>query len=190
MTEQVLTVRTERTPNPNSLKYNLGRVLLPGSSANFPTAESAQRSPLAQRLFAVAGICGVFVGPEFITLTKADDVEWNTVNMGVAPALEAFFESGEPVLQGKAPVADKEIGAETADPAVVEQIKQLLDEKIRPAVAQDGGDITYRGFENGIVYLEMQGACSGCPSSTATLKMGIESMLRQHIPEIEEVRAI
>ena len=190
MTENVLTVRTERTPNPNSLKYNLGKTLIPGASANFPTKESAQRSPLASRMFEVEGIVGVFIGPDFVTLTKTDVVEWASVNAGVAPALEAFFESGDPVLRGTAPVADKEIGAETADPELVEKIKTLLDEKIRPAVAQDGGDITYRGFENGIVYLEMQGSCSGCPSSTATLKMGIETMLRQHCPEVAEVRAI
>lgn len=190
MSEAVMTVRTERTPNPNSLKYNLGKTLIPGGSANFPTAESAGRSPLASRLFGVEGVVGVFIGPDFITITKQEELAWGDINGGVAPALEAFFDSGEPVLKGVKVAEDKEIGAETADPEMVSKIKQLLDEKVRPAVAQDGGDITYRGFENGIVYLEMQGSCSGCPSSSATLKLGIENMLKQALPEVEEVRAI
>lgn len=191
MTENVMTVRTERTPNPNSLKYNLGVTLLPGSSANFPSAESAERSPLAKRLFQVAGVVGVFIGPDFITVTKEADIAWNDINIGVAPALETFFETGEPVLQGTKPADYKEIGADTADPGLVEQIKALLDERVRPAVAQDGGDIIYRGYEAGVVYLEMIGACSGCPSSTATLKGGVERMLMEALPgDIKEVKAI
>ncbi len=188
--ENVMTVRTERTPNPNSLKYNLGTTLLPGSSANFPTAEGSERSPLATRLFAVDGVVAIFIGPDFITVTKDDTKEWNDINIGVAPALEAFFESGESVLKGAKPADYKEIGADTADPALVEMIKNLLEEQVRPAVAQDGGDIIYRGFEEGVVYLEMLGACSGCPSSTATLKMGIERLLLENIPEVKEVKAL
>lgn len=191
MTDNVMTVRTERTPNPNSLKYNLGITLLPGSSANFPTAESATRSPLATRLFKVQGVVGVFIGPDFITVTKEAALEWNDINIGVAPALETFFETGEPVLQGAKPADYKEIGADTADPALVEQIKTLLDERVRPAVAQDGGDIIYRGYEQGVVYLEMIGSCSGCPSSSATLKGGVERMLQEALPgDIKEVRQI
>lgn len=189
-TDNVMTIRTEKTPNPNSLKYNLGTTLLPGSSANFPTAESAHRSPLAQRLFGAEGITGVFIGPDFITITKEDGKEWSEINTAVAPQLEAFFESGDPVLQGKKPADYKEIGADTADPEMVENIKTLLDERVRPAVAQDGGDIIYRGYEDGVVFLEMIGACSGCPSSTATLKIGVERMLQENIPEIKEVRAL
>ena len=188
--DNVLTVRTERTPNPNSLKYNLGRVLLPGSSANFPTAESAGRSPLAERMFKVAGVEGVFIGSDFITLTKAEDSTWQDVNVGVAPALEEFFESGENVLHSTAVAEDQLIGAETADPAILEKLQKLVDERVRPTVAQDGGDITFRGFENGVVFLEMKGACSGCPSSTITLKSGVENLLKHYVPEVLEVRAI
>lgn len=188
--EQVMTVRTERTPNPNSLKYNLGKLLIPGGSANFPTAESAVRSPLASRIFAVDGVEGVFIGSDFITVTRSEGRDWNDINAGMAEALEAFFAAGEPVLQGQQPTAPQEIGAADADPELVERIKKLIDEKVRPAVAQDGGDITYRGMEGGVVYLEMIGACSGCPSSTVTLKNGIETMLRHYCPEVTEVRAI
>lgn len=191
MTEDTLTIRTERTPNPNSLKYNVGRLLIPGGSANFPTAETAKgRSPLAERLFAVEGVTGVYIGSDFFTITRAEDKDWSALNEGIAPALEAFFDNGEKALTGKAPAAAPTVGQEGVDPKLVEQIESLLDEKIRPAVAQDGGDIIYRGFDKGIVYLEMYGACSGCPSSTITLKQGVESMLRHYLPEVTEVRAI
>lgn len=185
-----MTIRTERTPNPNSLKYNLGRVILPGSSANFPSADSAKRSPMAERLFKVSGVVAVFIGSDFVTITKAEDASWGDVNEGLAPALEAFFESGDAVLTGVAVAQEQEIGAETADPAVVAKIKQLLEEKVRPAVAQDGGDIVYRGFEGGVVFLEMKGACSGCPSAGFTLKNGVENMLIQYVDEVKEVRSI
>ena len=190
MSENVMTIRTEKTPNPNSLKYNLGTTLLPGSSANFPTRESADRSPLAKRLFQAEGVVGVFIGPDFITISKEEEKPWSDINLAVAPQLEAFFESGDTVLQGNKPADYKEIGADTADPELVEHIKTLLEERVRPAVAQDGGDIIYRGYENGVVYLEMIGSCSGCPSSTATLKMGVEKMLQENISEITEVRAM
>jgi len=188
--EQVMTIRTERTPNPNSLKYNVNKVLIPGGSAHFPTKESAGRSPLAEGIFAIKGVEGVFIGSDFITVTKSDDMSWQDINAGLAPQLESFFESGQPVLKGGEVAEDQEIGAETADPEVVALIKQLIDEKVRPAVAQDGGDITYRGFENNIVYLEMKGACSGCPSSSVTLKEGVEGLLKHYCPEVHEVRAI
>lgn len=192
MTETVITIRTERTPNPNSLKYNVGKVLIPGGSANFPTKDSAARSPLAKRMYSVDGVTGVFIGSDFITITKAEELEWSTINAGLGPQLEQFFEGAEPVLEATHHATHvKEIGSETADPELVKNIKQVLDEKVRPAVMQDGGDITYRGIENGIVYLEMQGSCSGCPSSSATLKSGIENMLKHYFPnDIHEVRAI
>lgn len=190
--EDILTIRTERTPNPNSLKYKVGKMLIPGGSANFPTAESAAvRSPMARRVFGVKGVLGVFIGSDFFTVTREEGVAWGDINAELAPALEAFFESGEPVLQGKAPADKPMLGDVSTSPELVARINQLLDEKIRPAVAQDGGDIIYRGFENGIVYLEMHGACSSCPSSTATLKAGVETMLRQHLPDVvQEVQAI
>lgn len=191
MEESVMTIRTERTPNPNSLKYNLGRVLIPGGSANFPSSETAQkRSPLAKKLFEVNGVSGVFLGSDFITITKGDTEDWGEINQGLAPVLETFFESGEQALTGGEPVEVQEIGAETADPELVARIKQLIEEKVRPAVAQDGGDIEYRGFENGIVYLEMKGACSGCPSSAVTLKQGVEGMLMHYCPEVTSVESL
>ncbi len=191
MTEETLTIRTERTPNPNSLKYNVGKLLIPGGSANFPQPETAEgRSPLAEKLFAVKGIVGVFIGSDFFTVTRSENEDWNDLNAGIAPALEAFFESGEQALTGKQAAAAPMVGQEGVDPEMVAQIEKLLDEKIRPAVAQDGGDITYRGYDNGVVYLEMHGACSGCPSSTITLKQGVETMLKHYISTVTEVRAI
>lgn len=190
--DDVLTIRTEKTPNPNSLKYNVGKLLIPGGSANFPTPESAHtRSPLARRIFGVAGVTGVFIGSDFFTVTRQEGVAWGVINDYLAPALEQFFEKGEPVLQGQAPADAPMLGDVATDPALVSKIQQLLDEKVRPAVAQDGGDILYRGFENGTVFLEMHGACSSCPSSTATLKAGVETMLRQHLPDVvREVVAV
>ncbi len=190
-TEETLTIRTEATPNPNSLKYVVGKTLVPGGSANFPKPETAHRSPMAQALFAVPGVIGVFIGADFFTITREEGISWEEVNTELAPALEKFFESGQPVLTGKAPAPDKEIGADTADPELVDKIKDLLDTQIRPAVAQDGGDIIYRGYEEGIVYLEMHGACAGCPSSSVTLQNGIETLLKHNLPnDVQEVRAV
>ncbi len=192
MTEDVMTIRTERTPNPNSLKYKLGKLILPGGSANFPTPGTAERSPLAKRLFTVSGVTGVFIGSDFFTITKEEEFLWPAINEGIAPVLEEFFESGDPVLQGSAEAPKLEdIGDGDADPVVISKIKELIDTQVRPAVAQDGGDIVYRGYDDGIVYLEMHGACSGCPSSSVTLKQGIETMLQHHLPDdVKEVRAI
>lgn len=190
--EDVLTIRTEKTPNPNSLKYVVGKVLIPGGSANFPTAESAaERSPLARRIFGVPGVTGVFIGSDFFTVSRQEGVAWSDINAQLAPALEAFFESGEAVLTAKALPERPMLGDGGTDPALAAEIQRLLDEKIRPAVAQDGGDIIYRGFQNGTVYLEMHGACSSCPSSTATLKVGVETMLRQYLPDqVQSVEAV
>lgn len=190
--EDILTIRTERTPNPNSLKYKVGKLLIPGGSANFPTKESAEtRSPMARRIFAIPGVLGVFIGSDFFTVTREEGIAWGDINTELAPALEQFFESGDPVLQGKAPADKPMLGDVGTSPELVARINELLDEKVRPAVAQDGGDIIYRGFENGTVFLEMHGACSSCPSSTATLKAGVETMLRQYLPnEVHEVQAI
>lgn len=190
--DDTLNIYTEKTPNPNSLKYKVGRLLVPGGSANFPNPASAYvRSPLAKRIFDVPGVVGVFLGSDFFTITRQEGIAWGTINEALAPALEAFFASGEPVLQGPAPVDRPMLGDTSADPALLEKIKTLLEDKVRPAVAQDGGDIVFRGYENGIVYLEMFGACSSCPSSTATLKIGVETMLRNELPEhVTEVQAV
>lgn len=190
--DDILTIRTETTPNPNSLKYQVGRLLIPGGSANFPTCESAaERSPLARRMFTITGVEAVFIGSDFFTISRTEGITWGAINAQLAPALEAFFDAGEPVLQGKAPADAPMLGDTDADPAMVARIQELLDMKIRPAVANDGGDIVYRGFQNGVVFLEMHGACASCPSSTATLKVGIETMLRQELPEVvREVQAV
>ncbi len=190
--DDVLTIRTEATPNPNSLKYKVGRLLIPGGTANFPTRErAAQRSTLARRMYGVDGVEGVFIGSDFFTITRREGVAWGEINALLAPALEAFFDAGEPVLQGKAPAEAPMLGDDSADPALVEKIKELLDKQVRPAVAMDGGDIVYRGYQKGIVFLEMHGACSSCPSSTATLKVGIETMLRKELPDaVTEVQAV
>ncbi len=165
-------------------------MLIPGGSANYPNKTAAAHSPLAARLFEVEGVTGIFIGADFFTVTKAEEVDWNAVNEGVAPALEAFFASGEPVLKGKAKKEAPMIGEGDADPETVQRIRDLIEEKVRPAVAQDGGDITFRGFDKGIVYLEMQGACSGCPSSSLTLKSGVESMLKYYVPEVQAVEQV
>lgn len=190
--EEVLTIRTEKTPNPNSLKYVVGKVLLPGASANFPSVESAaERSPLASRIFTVPGITGVFIGSDFFTITRTEGTTWGEINEKLAPALEVFFESGDPVLTARAEPLRPMLGDTGTDPALVEKIQHLLDTEVRPAVMQDGGDIIYRGYAAGVVYLEMHGACASCPSSTATLKMGVETMLKHHLPElVTEVKAV
>jgi Fe-S cluster biogenesis protein NfuA len=183
-------IQTEPTPNPATLKFLPGRAVVPGATANFTTVEdAARRSPLAAALFGVPGVTGVFLGADFITVTKDEEQDWYQLKAAVLGVLMEHFTAGKPVMnEGDAPAAAA--GSADEDSEIVVQIKELLDTRVRPAVAQDGGDITFHGFEEGIVYLHMQGSCSGCPSSTATLKAGIENMLRHYIPEVHEVRAI
>ena len=179
-------IQTEETPNPATLKFLPGREVLNGRTADFPSAAEAGASPLAQRLFQIEGVARVFLGADFITIAKDDEREWYLLKPAILGVIMEHFTAGRAVLIEQEPAA----GAEEDDDEVVVQIKELLDTRVRPAVAQDGGDIIFQGFEDGIVYLTMQGACSGCPSSTATLKMGIENMLRHYIPEVVEVRAV
>ena len=179
-------IQTEETPNPATLKFLPGREVLNGRTADFPSEAEAGTSPLAQRLFQIEGVARVFLGSDFITIAKDDDREWYLLKPAILGVIMEHFTAGRPVLIEQAPAA----GVEEDDDEVVVQIKELLDTRVRPAVAQDGGDIIFQGFEDGIVYLTMQGACSGCPSSTATLKMGIENMLRHYIPEVVEVRPV
>jgi Fe-S cluster biogenesis protein NfuA len=187
-------IQTEQTPNPATLKFLPGREVLASGTANFPDAESAARSPLAERLFAVEGVVGAFFGTDFVSVTKVDDREWYLLKPAILGVIMEHFTAGRPVLLDDAAAGDEGHSDDSAsggeDSEVVSQIKELLDTRVRPAVAQDGGDIVFRGFEKGVVYLHMQGACSGCPSSTATLKMGIENMLRHYIPEVVEVRPV
>ncbi len=179
-------IQTEQTPNPATLKFLPGETVMERGTADFASSEQAGRSPLARRLFQLDGVAGVFLGSDFITITKRDDKDWALIKPALLGIIMEHFTGNRPIIEGPAEDADE--GGE--DSEVVAQIKELLDTRVRPAVAQDGGDIVFRGFEGGIVYLHMQGACSGCPSSTATLKMGIENMLRHYVPEVVEVRAV
>ena len=183
-------IQTETTPNPATLKFLPGQTVLEAGTADFPTAEAAAKSPLARRLFAVAGVTGVFFGSDFVTVTKDAATSWDHAKPAILGAIMEHFQSGAPVIEGEAPAAGGHADHDGPDAAIVAQIKELLDTRVRPAVAQDGGDITFHGFERGVVYLHMQGACAGCPSSTLTLKMGIENLLRHYIPEVTEVRPV
>ena len=182
-------IQTESTPNPATLKFLPGQRVMETGSADFPSSESAGASPLAQRLFAVDGVTGVFFGADFVTVTKADATDWDHIKPAILGAIMEHFQSGQPVIAGEA-TATGHADHDGPDGEIVGQIKELLDTRVRPAVAQDGGDIVFHGFDRGIVYLHMQGACAGCPSSTLTLKMGIENLLRHYIPEVIEVRPV
>ncbi len=183
-------IQTEATPNPSTLKFLPGKPVVEGDPRDFRSADEATISPLAEKLFAVHGVEGVFLGADFITVTK-DDGEWQHLKPAVLGAIMEHFMSGAPVIRNgeSEAVADEGEFAE-ADQQIVTTIKELLDTRVRPAVAQDGGDITFHGFKEGVVYLQMKGACAGCPSSTATLKHGIENLLRHFIPEVSEVRPV
>jgi Fe-S cluster biogenesis protein NfuA len=180
-------IQTEQTPNPATLKFIPGRTVLESGTANFTTAEAAGRSPLAEHLFGLDGVTGVFLAGDFITVTKDPERDWHELRPIVLAAIMEHFTAGKPVLlQSAAPATNES----EEDDEVVTQIKELLETRVRPAVAQDGGDIIFDHYQDGIVYLHMQGSCSGCPSSTATLKAGIENMLRHYVPEVHEVRAV
>lgn len=183
-------IQTEQTPNPATLKFLPGRAVMTRGVVDFTSPEAAARSPLAQRLFAVEGVTGVFLGADFITITKDADRDWYVLKPSILGAIMEHFMSDQPAFLDEAADGHSEAAADDANSEIVQQIKELLDTRVRPAVAQDGGDITFQGFEDGVVYLHMKGACSGCPSSTATLKSGIENMLRHYIPEVVEVRAV
>ncbi|MFQ5622176.1 MAG: NifU family protein [Paracoccaceae bacterium] len=182
-------IQTESTPNPATLKFLPGMAVLPSGTADFPDRESAQTSPLARRIFGVEGIEGVFFGVDFVTVTKAEGVVWDHVKPAILGAIMEHFQSGQPAIEGEGGAVGH-ADHSGPDEEIVGQIKELLDTRVRPAVAQDGGDITFHGFDRGVVYLHMQGACAGCPSSTMTLKMGIENLLRHYIPEVTEVRPV
>ncbi len=184
-------IQTEATPNPATLKFLPGReVLGDGRAADFPTREAAERSPLAMRLFAVENVTGVFFGSDFITVTKSGG-EWQHLKPALLGAIMEHFTGGAPILfAAAAEDGDAHATHEGEDGEIVSQIKEILDTRVRPAVAQDGGDITFQGYEQGIVFLNMQGSCAGCPSSTVTLKRGVENMLKHYIPEIVEVRQV
>ena len=186
-------VQTEITPNPASLKFLPGRVVMEKGTADFRSVEEAKNSLLAQNLFKIDGVEGVFFGSDFISITKIEGIDWQVIKPSILGSIADHFESGTPVMnkienidEGATNVKD-EGATNVKDSEIVVQIKELLDTKIRPAVAMDGGDITFGDFKDGIVFLHMKGACSGCPSSTATLKAGIENMLKHYIPEVQGV---
>ena len=182
-------IQTEPTPNPASLKFLPGRLVLGTGTAEYRSADEAADSPLAERLFAVPGVAGVFLGGDFITVTKTDG-EWAHVKPAILGAIMEHFMSGMPALrQAQAETTGKEFFNE-ADAETVATIKDLIETRVRPAVAQDGGDITFQGYRDGVVFLNMRGACAGCPSSTATLKHGIENLLRHFVPEVRGIEEV
>ena len=182
-------IQTEATPNPATLKFLPGRMVLEAGTLDLRDRDEAAQSPLAERLFAVDGVSGVFFGSDFIAVTKEDVGEWQQLKPMILGAIMEHFMSGAPLLNSagnEASVADEFFDA--ADAETVATIKELIETRVRPAVANDGGDITFRGYKDGIVYLNMKGSCAGCPSSTATLKHGIQNLLRHFVPDVVEVR--
>jgi len=182
-------IETESTPNPATLKFLPGRYVMESGTADFASPATAERSPLASELFSLPGVARVFLGGDFITVTKTDDASWQVLKPQVLAAIMEHFVAGRPVIESG---AEDDLVEEIApeDEEIVEQIRELLDTRVRPAEAGDGGDIVFRGYRNGIVRLHMQGACSGCPSSAATLKHGIENMLRHYVPEVVAVEQV
>ena len=189
-------IETERTPNPATRKFLPGRTVMEAGSRDFPNADSAEASPLAEALFATGLVDGVFFGRDFVSVSAAPGVDWEALEPEVLGILLDFF-VGDAALFKPGTAAGIAIDADTpafaedpADSEIIEQIKELIDTRVRPAVAQDGGDIVYRGYKDGTLYLAMQGACSGCPSSAVTLKRGIEGLIRHYVPEVETIEAI
>ena len=188
-------IETETTPNPATLKFLPGETVMPAGTREFTSPEAATASPLAEALFDLGDVTGVFYGRDFVSVTAAPGVDWSVLKPQVVALLLDHFVSQAPLFAGPdasgiaVPDDDADYGEDPADAEVVAQIRELIETRVRPAVAGDGGDIVYRGFREGVVYLTMHGACSGCPSSTATLKHGIESLLKHYVPEVSEVRA-
>ena len=189
-------IETETTPNPATLKFLPGRQVMAAGTREFTTPEEAEASPLAEALFDTGDVTGVLFGGDFVSVTAAPGASWSALKPQVVAVLLDHFVSGAPLFAGgdasdfAVPAEDEpEIEDDPADAEIVAQIRELIETRVRPAVAGDGGDIRYRGFREGVVYLQMQGACSGCPSSTATLKHGIEGLLKHYVPEVTEVRA-
>ena len=187
-------IQTEATPNPATLKFIPGRTVLDSGTMEFANREAASRSPLAEKLFAVQGVTSVFYGSDFVTVTK-DESDWQHLKPAILGAIMEHYMSGAPLLADGAVGSDEDADERDeffseADAETVEMIKDLIETRVRPAVANDGGDITFRGFKDGIVYLNMKGSCAGCPSSTATLQHGIQNLLRHFVPDVVEVRPI
>ncbi len=183
-------IQTEQTPNPQTLKFLPGKVVMEEGTAFFQNVEEGSNSPFAKRLFELEGVEGVFFGSDFITITKNQSLDWQVMKPLILGSIMDHYNSGDVTINNPKKNDDTSLKVDENDTDIVKQIKELLDTRVRPAVAMDGGDIVYDSFKDGVVYLHMQGACSGCPSSTATLKMGIENMLKHYVPEVQEVRPI
>ena len=184
-------IQTEPTPNPATLKFIPGKTVLGDGTLDFRDKSEATASPLAQRLFGVDGVTGVFLGSDFISVTKGEADEWQHIKPAILGAIMEHYLSGAPVVtDGEVSGEDAHEHYDPADEDTVKTIKELLDTRVRPAVANDGGDIVFHGFKDGVVFLHMRGACSGCPSSTATLRHGIENLLRHFCPDVQEVRPV
>lgn len=183
-------IQTEETPNPVTMKFLPGREVMVEGTLEITDAKAASSSPLAEALFAIEGVKGVFLSREFITVTKTSEKEWPVLKPAILTTIMEHFTANRPVLAegNAAPAVTPATTEGIEDSNIVKQIREILDMKVRPAVAQDGGDITFQSFEDGVVYLHLKGSCAGCPSSTATLKHGIENMLKHYIPEVKEVR--
>ena len=179
-------IQTEDTPNPDTLKFMPGDTVLKTGSVDYSNKESSASSPLASRLFEIDGVSRVFLSSDFISVTKETDLEWNNLKPSILTGIMEHYSSGLPAFNNEKEI---QVNDSAEDTEIVKQIKDLLETRVRPAVAMDGGDISFCSFEGGVVTLQMKGACAGCPSSTATLKMGIENMLRHYIPEVTEVKA-
>jgi Fe-S cluster biogenesis protein NfuA len=191
----LMLIQTETTPNPATLKFLPGQTVMPSGTRDFAAPEEAESSPLAAALFSTGDVVGVFFGHDFISVTAGAGVEWSQLKPRILGVLLDHFASGAPLFHpgSAAEIAvapGDDIGDDPEDAEIVEQIRELIETRVRPAVAQDGGDIVYRGFREGTVYLAMQGACSGCPSSIMTLKQGIEGLLKHYVPEVEAVEAV
>jgi Fe-S cluster biogenesis protein NfuA len=193
---EAMLIQTETTPNPATLKFLPGQTVMTSGTRDFATPEDAEASPLAEAIFSTGDVEGVFFGRDFISVTAAPSVEWRDLKPQVLGVLLDHFSSGAPLFRGgsatgiEIAAADEEMEDDPADAEIVSQIRELIETRVRPAVAQDGGDIVYRGFRNGTVFLALQGACSGCPSSAMTLKQGIEGLLKHYVPEVETVEAV
>jgi Fe-S cluster biogenesis protein NfuA len=187
-------IQTEATPNPSTLKFLPGQTVMTGGTRDFATPEEAEASPLAEAIFSTGEVEGVFFGRDFISVTAAPGVDWRVLKPQVLSVLLDHFSSGAPLFRPASAsdigIDSEDFGERPEDADIVAQIRELIETRVRPAVAQDGGDIVYRGFRDGRVFLAMHGACSGCPSSTMTLKHGIESLLRHYVPEVEAVEAV
>jgi len=182
-------IQTEATPNPATMKFLPGRPVLESGTLDMPTREAAAQSPLAERLFDIANVGGVFFGSDFISITKTDG-EWQQMKPAILGAIMEHYMSGAPLLASGAEQAEAEEFFDEKDAETVATIKDLIETRVRPAVAGDGGDITFKGYKEGVVFLHMKGACSGCPSSTATLKHGIQNLLHHFVPDVVEVRPV